>query len=70
MDYNMGEFIKDKLVPNAIGWFTGEALEEEYDDEDGEDEYELGSDEDDDEDEDEDEENAPPTNKAPECKQQ
>ncbi len=38
MDYETGEMIKDKLIPDAINWFTGKALEEfeqdqeEYDD--------------------------------------
>lgn len=54
IDYETGELIKDKLVPDAVNWFTGQALEEfdegEYSDEDDEDEF------DDDEDEDEDDE--------------
>jgi len=29
MDYEAGEFLKEKLIPNSIGWFTGEALEME-----------------------------------------
>lgn len=55
LDYQLGEDIKEKLIPRAIDWFTGEALQfeelgedidpEEFDDEDDED------DEDDDEDE-------------------
>jgi nucleosome assembly protein 1-like 1 len=48
LDYQLGEDIKEKLIPRAIDWFTGEALAyEELDDED------LGSNDfDDDEDED------------------
>ena len=39
LDYQLGEDIKEKLIPRAIDWFTGEALAfEEIDDED------LGSD--------------------------
>lgn len=51
IDYQLGEDIKEKLIPRAIDWFTGEALQfeeigddvdqdefEEYDDEDEEDE--------------------------------
>ncbi|KAI8904343.1 hypothetical protein EDD86DRAFT_258822, partial [Gorgonomyces haynaldii] len=32
-DYEIGEFIKDKLVPNAVDWFTGKAIMD-YDSED------------------------------------
>lgn len=33
IDYRLGEDIKEKLIPRAIDWFTGEALAfEEYDD--------------------------------------
>lgn len=40
LDYQLGEDIKEKLIPRAIDWFTGEALAfEELDDDD-----ELGSD--------------------------
>ena len=47
LDYQLGEDIKEKLIPRAIDWFTGEALQfEELDDLD-EGEFE---DEDDDED--------------------
>jgi len=49
-DYDMADAIRTKLIPNAVGWFTGEAMEDEdfeYDDED---------EDDDDEDEDEDDE--------------
>ncbi|KAJ3202577.1 hypothetical protein HDU67_000425, partial [Dinochytrium kinnereticum] len=56
-DYEMGELIKEKIIPHAIDWFTGKALEFEEgfgeddwegdDDEEGDDE---GVDEDDDED--------------------
>lgn len=53
LDYQLGEDIKEKLIPRAIDWFTGEALqfEQGFDDFD-EDEFE---DEDDEDDEDEDE---------------
>jgi len=53
LDYQLGEDIKEKLIPRAIDWFTGEALQFE--------EYEEGSDDmyaDDDDDDDEDEEEA------------
>jgi nucleosome assembly protein 1-like 1 len=64
LDYQLGEDIKEKLIPRAIDWFTGEALqfeqglgdfdEDEFEDEDDEDDDEDERDEDD-EDEDEDE---------------
>lgn len=34
LDYQLGEDIKEKLIPRAIDWFTGEALQfEELDEE-------------------------------------
>ena len=50
LDYQLGEDIKEKLIPRAIDWFTGEALQfEELDDDLDEGDFE---DEDDDEDDD------------------
>lgn len=59
LDYQLGEDIKEKLIPRAIDWFTGEALQfeelgegidqDEFDDEDEEDEEDedgMGSDRD------------------------
>lgn len=75
LDYQLGEEIKDRLIPRAIDWFTGDAVEygypDEFDDEeeefDSEDEGEEGSDDENDEDEDEKSVNK----EAPaECKQQ
>ena len=34
LDYQLGEDIKEKLIPRAIDWFTGEALQFEELDED------------------------------------
>ncbi|QSZ34835.1 hypothetical protein DSL72_007694 [Monilinia vaccinii-corymbosi] len=59
LDYQLGEDIKEKLIPRAIDWFTGEALQfEELDDdmeegdfEDEDDEEDLSEDRDDEEDE-------------------
>lgn len=34
MDFELGDILKDKVVPNAVMWFTGEALEYEDDDDD------------------------------------
>ncbi|KAJ4893551.1 Nucleosome assembly protein 1 [Raphanus sativus] len=38
-DYDIAVTIRDKLIPHAVSWFTGEALvdEDEYDDDDDED---------------------------------
>ncbi|AQZ11699.1 NAP1 (YKR048C) [Zygosaccharomyces parabailii] len=55
LDYSIGEQLKDKLVPRAIDWFTGAALEFEFDNE-AEDEFEEGDDDEDDEDDDEEDE--------------
>ncbi|XP_076884986.1 nucleosome assembly protein 1;2-like [Bidens hawaiensis] len=64
-DYDIGSTIRDKIIPHAVSWFTGEAADEdefegiEDDDEDiddDEDEDEDDDDEDDDDDDDEDEE--------------
>ncbi|KAI4344529.1 hypothetical protein L6164_011744 [Bauhinia variegata] len=67
-DYDIGSTIRDKIIPHAVSWFTGEAIQgEEFgdleddddDDEDieeDEDEEEEDEDEEDDDDEDEDEE--------------
>ena len=49
LDYQLGEDIKEKLIPRAIDWFTGEALAfEEIDDDD----LESGDFDDDEDDED------------------
>lgn len=72
---HVGELIKEEIVPNAIKWFTGEALlemeqgDEEYDegdldlydDDDEEDDEEDDEDDEDEDDEDEDEPAIPPT---------
>ena len=58
-DYDIGSTIRDKIIPHAVSWFTGEAVQGdefedlEDEDEDGdEDEDEDGDDDEDDEDED------------------
>jgi nucleosome assembly protein 1-like 1 len=52
LDYEIGEFFKDKLIPHAVDWFTGRALDFEEDGyEDDEELYEDELDEDDDEEE-------------------
>lgn len=35
-DYEMGAAIRERIIPNAVNWFTGEALEDYYGDEDEE----------------------------------
>ncbi|KAK7098440.1 nucleosome assembly protein 1-like 1-A isoform X1 [Littorina saxatilis] len=67
-DFEIGHFIRERIVPRSVLYFTGEALEnDEYDDEDGEEE---------DDGEDYDEENDPDFQpgeggeKPAECKQQ
>lgn len=58
LDYQLGEDIKEKLIPRAIDWFTGEALqyenledfdEGEFEDEDDEDEDDMSDRDEDDE---------------------
>ncbi|PHH73879.1 hypothetical protein CDD83_4656 [Cordyceps sp. RAO-2017] len=80
LDYQLGEDIKEKLIPRAIDWFTGEALAfEEVDDDDLEagdfeddeddDEDDLSEDHDDEDESDEDDESGKPKQEAAECKQ-
>ena len=63
LDYQLGEDIKEKLIPRAIDWFTGEALqfeeleedmeEGDFEDEDDEEDDDASEDRDDEEDSDE-----------------
>ncbi|BDD61948.1 hypothetical protein MPDQ_002214 [Monascus purpureus] len=82
LDYQLGEDIKEKLIPRAIDWFTGEALQfeelgegidqDEFDDEDEEDEEDedgMGSDRDLDDDSEEEDGDSKPKKEAAECKQ-
>ncbi|EQK97560.1 hypothetical protein G6O67_004066 [Ophiocordyceps sinensis] len=79
LDYQLGEDIKEKLIPRAIDWFTGEALAyEEVDDDDIEpsdfeddedDEDDLSEDHDEEEESDEDDDSRKPKQEAAECKQ-
>lgn len=49
LDYQLGEDIKEKLIPRAVDWFTGEALQfEEMDDDLEEHDFEDDDDEEDD----------------------
>lgn len=56
LDYQLGEDIKEKLIPRAIDWFTGEALQfEEIGEEiDEDDEFDFDDEDDEDEDDDDD----------------
>ena len=38
MQYDLGCFIKDELVPNAVKYYTGEAVEEDEEDYDDDEE--------------------------------
>merc|ERR1712166_1554670 len=54
-DYEIGCLIKDKVVPRAVSWFTGAAVdpEEDFDEDEEDDDEDDEGDEDDDDDEDE-----------------
>ncbi|KAK5111263.1 hypothetical protein LTR62_005291 [Meristemomyces frigidus] len=79
LDYQLGEDIKEKLIPRAIDWFTGEALqyepgmedfdEDEFEDEDDEDDDDEERDEDDEEEDEDEEDGSKPKQEAAECKQ-
>ncbi|KAI8529668.1 hypothetical protein RHMOL_Rhmol12G0242400 [Rhododendron molle] len=57
-DYDIGSTIRDKIIPHAVSWFTGEAVQgDEFEDIEEDDEDDVEGDEDEDEeDEDDDEE--------------
>lgn len=56
-DYDIGSTIRDKIIPHAVSWFTGEALQgEEFEDGEEEGESEDMEEEEDEEEEDEDDE--------------
>jgi nucleosome assembly protein 1-like 1 len=77
LDYTLGEDIKEKIIPRAIDWFTGEALQyesledfEEVDFDEEDDEEDDSDERDDDEDESDDEgDESKPKPDAAECKQ-
>lgn len=56
-DYDIGSTIRDKIIPRAVSWFTGEAIETDDEDEDEDEDSDEDEDDDEDEDEDEDKEN-------------
>ncbi|CDP03149.1 unnamed protein product [Coffea canephora] len=56
-DYDIGSTIRDKIIPHAVSWFTGEAASDEFAEIDDDDDEELDDEEEeDDEDEEEDDE--------------
>ncbi|XP_031574966.1 nucleosome assembly protein 1-like 1 [Actinia tenebrosa] len=68
-DFEIGHFFRERLIPKAVLYFTGEAIEDEFDDEEDEDmdgEGDLGDDDDDDDDPD----YSPKEDQPKECKQQ
>ncbi|CAB4254599.1 similar to Saccharomyces cerevisiae YKR048C NAP1 Protein that interacts with mitotic cyclin Clb2p [Maudiozyma barnettii] len=76
LDYSIGEQLKDKLIPRAVDWFTGAALEfefvedqDEYDEGEEEDEEEYDDGEGEGEGDNDDQDDFAGTEQAPECKQ-
>ncbi|KAJ2495800.1 histone chaperone [Coemansia sp. RSA 2052] len=82
LDYELAEEIKEKIIPNAVDWFTGKALEyegleeDDYEDEFMDDYYDDEDDDDEDDDEDDDDEDdglprsAKDAAEPPQCKNQ
>jgi len=78
LDFAMAVELKDRIIPGAIKWWTGEALLEDEDEDDDDEEGEPGDDDEDgEENSDADEDWVPPAGQAgadnvpaPECKQQ
>ena len=66
-DFEIGHYIRERIVPRAVLFFTGEALEDE-----GDDESEEEDEEDDDDDDSENDADFDPSKakENPECKQQ
>lgn len=70
LDYQLGEEIKDRLIPRAIDWFSGDAVDFAYPEEFGEGEEFTDEEEGDSDSDDDDEDDGQPKQPAPECKQQ
>ncbi|KAL9235473.1 hypothetical protein vseg_010230 [Gypsophila vaccaria] len=68
-DYEIGSTIRDKIIPHAVSWFTGEAAEgdefevEEDDDDDDEDDEDIEDEDEDDEEDEEDDDDEEPKSK-------
>lgn len=55
-DYDIGSTIRDKIIPHAVSWFTGEAVQgDEFEDIDEDDDDEIDEDDEDEDNEDDDE---------------
>jgi len=59
-DFEIGHFFRDRIIPRAVLYFTGEALEDEDDDYEEEEDEDGDDEDDDDEDEDDDDEDEGP----------
>jgi len=59
-DFEIGHFFRDRIIPRAVLYFTGEALEDEDDDYEEEEDEDGDDEDDDDEDEDEDDDDEGP----------
>ncbi|CAI5755767.1 unnamed protein product [Candida verbasci] len=71
LDYQLGEEIKDRLIPRAIDWFTGDAVDFDYpEDFEGEEDEEFSDEEGEDNEDDDEEEDDGKKQPPPECKQQ
>ncbi|CBI27898.3 unnamed protein product, partial [Vitis vinifera] len=56
-DYDIGSTIRDKIIPHAVSWFTGEAAQgDEFGDMEDDEDEDIDEDDDEDEDEEEDDE--------------
>ena len=49
-DFDMGETLYSSIIPRAVVYYTGEGIEDDYDDEEFDEEDEFDEDEDEDED--------------------
>ncbi|OVF08911.1 putative nucleosome assembly protein [Clavispora lusitaniae] len=70
LDYQLGEEIKDRLIPRAIDWFTGDAVGLDYPEDFAEEDEEEFDSEDVDDDDDDDINEPGPKENPQECKQQ
>jgi len=59
-DFEIGHFFRDRIIPRAVLYFTGEALEDEDDDYEEEEDEDGDDEDDDDEDDDDDDDDEAP----------
>lgn len=69
-DFEIGHYIRERIVPRAVLYFTGEAVDDEYDDSDDDEEDESGEEEEDEDGDGDYKPGAATDQKAPDCKQQ